>query len=201
MATRGPSRGKARPPARPEVRPEVRARRRSVSDTSGSLTATRESQRWVSALPARSRLTGRMAVLVLVLAVLTVSYASSLRAYLHQRSHIEDLKVQIAEREASVKALEREKRRWEDPAYIRMQARQRFGYVMPGETGLQVIDIDGKPLGSEVALPELEEGAVEWDPTWWETTWQSVELAGVPPKKAKDDAAKDELIAPPKGQG
>ena len=44
----------------------------------------------------RPRFTGRAAVLVLVLAVLTVSYASSLRAYLQQRSHIGDLKQQIA---------------------------------------------------------------------------------------------------------
>jgi hypothetical protein len=44
----------------------------------------------------RSRFTGRAAVLVLVLAVLTVSYASSLRAYLQQRAHIGDLKAQIA---------------------------------------------------------------------------------------------------------
>src|SRR5688500_18324178 len=62
------------------------------------------------------RFTGRAAVLVLVLAVLTVSYASSLRAYLQQRSHIGDLKAQIAEREASINDLEREKKRWDDPA-------------------------------------------------------------------------------------
>ena len=55
----------------------------------------------------RSRLTGRAAVLVLVLAVLTVSYASSLRAYLEQRAHINDLKTQIAEHEANIDALER----------------------------------------------------------------------------------------------
>ena len=54
----------------------------------------------------RSRLTGRAAVLVLVLAVLTVSYASSLRAYLQQRSHINDLKSSIAQHEANIDALE-----------------------------------------------------------------------------------------------
>lgn len=142
-----------------------------------------------------------MAVLILVLAVLTVSYASSLRAFLHQRSHISELKAQIAEQQQSVKALEREKRRWQDPAYVQMQARQRFGYVMPGETGLQVIDTDGEPMGSEVVQPQLEPGAVEWDPTWWQTTWQSVELAGQPPKKAEAaQTNKHELIRPPKGQ-
>ena len=40
----------------------------------------------------RPRLTGRAAILVLVLAVLAVSYASSLRAYLQQRVHIVELK-------------------------------------------------------------------------------------------------------------
>ncbi len=139
-----------------------------------------------------------MAVLVLVLALLTVSYASSLRAYLHQRSHIAELKAQIAERQASVQALEREKQRWDDPAYVRAQARQRFGYVLPGETGLQVIDVDGRPLGTEVKLPALEEGAVEWDPTWWETTWQSVELAGNPPQESSREQTNEVIVAPKK---
>src|SRR4051812_49469584 len=44
----------------------------------------------------RPRFTGRAAVLVLVLAVLAISYASSMRAYLQQRGQIGDLKDQIA---------------------------------------------------------------------------------------------------------
>ena len=97
----------------------------------------------------RPRLTGRAAILVLVLAVLTVSYASSLRAYLQQRAHIGDLKAQIAEREAEHRRLEREKQRWQDPAYVEAQARERFGYVMPGETSYVVLDEDGEPLESD----------------------------------------------------
>src|SRR3954470_11667864 len=93
----------------------------------------------------RPRLTGRAAVLVLVLSLLTISYASSLRAYLDQRDHIGDLKSQIALREARINDLEREKRRWEDPAYVRQQARDR-NFVMPGETAYVVLDKHGKPL-------------------------------------------------------
>jgi len=96
--------------------------------------------------PRRPRFTGRAAILLLVLAVLTVSYASSMRAYLQQRSHITDLKSQIAQREANITDLEREKRRWNDPAYVEQQARTRFGWVLPGETAYQVIGADGKPL-------------------------------------------------------
>src|ERR1700710_2227235 len=92
----------------------------------------------------RSRLTGRAAVLVLVLAVLTVSYASSLRAYLQQRSQINDLKSSIAQHEANIDTLESEKARWDDPAYVRTQARERLGYVMPGEKTYLVLGEDGK---------------------------------------------------------
>ena len=101
----------------------------------------------------RPRLTGRAAILVLVLAVLAVSYASSMRAYLQQRSHIDDLKAQIAQREADIDELEREKRRWHDPAYVEAQARDRFGYVMPGETSYVVLDEDGEPLESDRRCP------------------------------------------------
>ena len=39
-------------------------------------------------LPARPRFTGRAAILVLVVALLMMSYASSMRAYLDQRRHL-----------------------------------------------------------------------------------------------------------------
>ena len=105
----------------------------------------------------RPRLTGRATVLVLVLSLLTISYASSLRAYLDQRSHIGDLKGQIALREARIDDLEREKRRWEDPAFVRQQARD-LNYVMPGETAYVVLDEDGKPLDSEADADRPDDG-------------------------------------------
>ena len=120
---------------------------------------------------------------MLVLAVLTVSYASSMRAYLHQRSYIQGVKEQIAERESGLTALEREKRRWEDPAFVRAQARKRFGYVLPGETGVLVIDVDGKPLGTGTSLPDPDEIGLLTPTAWWTTAWESVELAGNPPEQ------------------
>ncbi len=138
--------------------------------------------------PGGRRFTGRAAVLVLVLAVLTVSYASSLRAYLQQRSHIGDLHAQILEREASINDLEREKSRWDDPAYVKSQARARFGYLMPGETGFEVIGVDGKPLAAESSLNDPDE-VIKVEPTaWWVKAWDSMELAGHPPKPAKAPA-------------
>lgn len=130
------------------------------------------------------RFTGRAAILVLVLAVLAVSYASSLRAYLEQRSHIGDLKEQIAERQASIDRLEDEKERWQDPAYVSQQARERFGYVEPGATPFVVLDEHGEPLTREVELTDPDSIAQEPPRAWYDDVWDSVQLAGHPPKKA-----------------
>ena len=73
--------------------------------------------------PQRPRFTGRAAILILVLAVLAVSYASSFRAYLQQREHIGDLRSRIEATGESIDQLEREKRRWADDAYVSQQAR------------------------------------------------------------------------------
>jgi cell division protein FtsB len=136
----------------------------------------------------RSRLTGRAAVLVLVIAVLTVSYASSLRAYLQQRSHINELKGSIAQHEANIDQLESEKDRWNDPAYVAQQARERLGYVMPGEKTYLVLGEDGKPLEPASSLQDPATVIATKPTPWWSDGWASVELAGNPPKAGKPPA-------------
>jgi cell division protein FtsB len=123
-----------------------------------------------------------MAVLVVVLAVLVVSYASSMRAYIDQRSHIADLRARIASSESDIKALEREKRRWKDDAYVEAQARERFGWVMPGETSYQVIDRDGKPLERSDKLTDPDTVARQVPEPWWDKVRGSLEAADHPKK-------------------
>ncbi len=150
-------------------------------------------------LEARSpRFTGRAAILVLVLAVLTVSYASSMRAYVQQRSHISDLKDQIALRQATISDLEREKRRWDDPAYVRQQARE-LNYVMPGETAYVVLDENGEPLERDTELTDPSTVAQKPPTAWWDTAWESVELAGNPPKPEEPPATEIDRPIGPKG--
>ena len=134
-------------------------------------------------------------MLVLVLAVLTVSYASSLRAYLQQRENIGELKAAISERESDINALEREKRRWQDPAYVKAQARARFGFLMPGETGFLVLDEDGKPLESQATLSDPDEVIKTVPVAWWSDAWSSVELAGNPPAPPEAPAAEIDGVA------
>ena len=124
-------------------------------------------------------MTGRAAILVLVLALLAVAWASSFRAYLQQRDHMAQVRSAIQADTDDIKGLERQKRRWHDKAYFMQQARLRFNYVMPGEQSYQVLDENGRPLDSpdQLANPTSRQG----EPVaWWDTVWESVELAGNP---------------------
>ncbi|HSE55916.1 MAG TPA: septum formation initiator family protein [Nocardioidaceae bacterium] len=115
-----------------------------------------------------------------MLAVLAVSYASSMRAYLEQKQHLQELRESIADSRKNIAALQREKRRWKDPAFVEAQATQRLSWVMPGEISFQVIGEDGRPLDHEDTLSDPDAIDVENEPAWWETAWQTMEAAGNP---------------------
>lgn len=129
----------------------------------------------------RISLTGRAAILTLVLAALVVAYASSVRTWVEQRSQISELRTEMHQRQERVDAMERTVHRWQDPAYVKTQARERFGWVMPGETGYIVIGADGQQVDSSGDKP-VRTGADDKRPAWWGTFWGSVREAGRPEK-------------------
>lgn len=192
MTERRPSapRSSARPTADRSARPGSRPGhpgQRGARPVSGA----RPDARRVTAEPApRPRLTGRAAILILVIAVLTVSYASSMRAYLQLRDQIEGLKAKNAAYTASIDDMEREIRRHRDPAFIEAQARERFDFVMPGESSYRVIDENGQPMDSEEALSDPDALAANQPPPWWDTVWGTVELAGKPPAATPPPASR-----------
>ena len=173
----------SRRPGSPGGRPGVRSTARS-----------RPAAGPVAARSDRSRPTGRAVVLLVVLGVLAVSWASSMRAHLEQQRHLSELRASIAASESAIEDLRREKRRWQDPAYVETQARKRLGFVMPGETSYQVIGRDGEPLAPEATLsePAAED---EVPPPWWAKAWGAVESAGAPPEDEQDQPA-DRIRAP-----
>jgi cell division protein FtsB len=191
-SSRGTRPGRAsRPGTRPGSRPAGRQRSGSGGGSGRSPATATAGQ--------RPRFTGRAAVLVLVVAVLMVSYASSLRAYFEQREHLSTLRASIAASEANISALEREKSRWDDPAFVRAQARERFGWVLPGEIGFQVLDEDGKPLGHSDTLSQGGTEVPELRPQWWQQAWSSVEVAGDPEKyEVPPPASRIRAPKPPK---
>lgn len=133
-----------------------------------------------------STFTKRALVLLLVVAVLGVSYASSIRAWLNQRSEQSSLAAQIAAEKAAIAASQTQKARWNDPAYIESMARLRFGWVMPGERSYRVIGKDGKVLSAETSqLPTPLGASSAGSPPWWKGSLDSLKAADADPADTK----------------
>ncbi|HET6740987.1 MAG TPA: septum formation initiator family protein [Kribbella sp.] len=172
----------ARPGSRPSSRTQSRPPARRGDQPKRRTAGTQPE-------PARTRgsrnLTGRAAVVLLVLGALIVSYAQSLRVWFDQHQQISALNQEIRDREKRVGELNDEIARWQDDAYVKAQARQRLGWVMPGEIGYRVIGVDGKPVGAPPEPPAPSDGTAEAQkPTWYTKLWGSVECAGNPPAPA-----------------
>jgi cell division protein FtsB len=88
----------------------------------------------------RSRLTGRAALLALVVCSLVVALAYPMRQYVSQRAEIDELQRQKQQAKERVERLRDLKARWQDDAYAEQQIRRRLHHVMPGETGYVVVD-------------------------------------------------------------
>lgn len=86
-------------------------------------------------------------------------------------------------RKQAITDLEDQKQRWDDPAYVKQQAKERFGWVSPGEVGYRVIGSDGKVQGADV--PTLDSPAQAKAPQWYDKLWGSVETAGKEPAAPK----------------
>ncbi len=199
----GPGRGKtqARPPLRPgaAVPPRPVAPSPSGQGISGAgatpLGPARRASRFGASL------TTRAVALVVVLLVLTISYASSLRIYFAQAHEIAATQAEISERQQAISKLQAELGSWGDSDRIRTEARQRLGWVVPGETGYQVVDADGNPLGGGTDIESAVPSVTEPQDAWWSKLWGSVQTADQPPPpkpKEKTITARTKASAGPR---
>ncbi|HPU12989.1 MAG TPA: septum formation initiator family protein [Aeromicrobium sp.] len=120
-------------------------------------------------------MTARAAILLVVAVMLIASYTASLHAWWQQRAEIVALEAKNRATKAKIAELEDQQKRWDDPAYVRQQARERFGWVMPGEVGYRVIGADGQIKGD---VSQLEEPTTKVQGPWVERLWGSVVEAG-----------------------
>jgi len=120
-------------------------------------------------------------VLAIVVGVLAVSYAYPLRAWYDQHSRRSALEQESTELRESIDELETELRLWDDPVYVRAQARVRLNFVMPGEIGYVVFDDTGatRPVTTAEGIPVTAGGP------WYSRLWASFEAADVPVEKAE----------------
>lgn len=137
----------------------------------GEQTAARVYRSQTKRQARRSRLTGRAALLALVLCTLIVALAYPMRQYVSQRAEIADLEREKRQASERVEQLRDLKARWQDDAYAEQQIRQRLHYVLPGETGFVVID----PEAARQSRADL--GAA--DRPWYANVWDGVDKSDV----------------------
>jgi cell division protein FtsB len=122
-------------------------------------------------IPAKS-FSGRLLALAFVVVVVIVLLAPSVTRYFQQQAELDALRADIAQQQELQADYRAELARWDDPAFVKQQARERIFLVMPGETRYLVKGGTG-----------IEEGTGEGSATgpgelpWADALWESVERA------------------------
>ena len=78
---------------------------------------------------------------MIVLGVLTL--APRVQEWFILRQQVAQAQADVSKARNDVTNMQTEVKRWEDPVYIRSQARNRLYYVMPGEVSYLVMDANG----------------------------------------------------------
>lgn len=85
-----------------------------------------------------------VSVSVIVVIILgTYLISPDVQSYLNQRREIVEMEQSIQLAKDAVVDMQAERDRWQDPVYIRSQARDRLYYVLPGEVSYLVMDSEG----------------------------------------------------------
>ncbi|MEU0518599.1 septum formation initiator family protein [Streptosporangium sp. NPDC006007] len=119
----------------------------------------------------RPQLTGRAAVLAVVVCAIAMSLAYPVREYVAQRRDIAQLEQQQARELAAIKEQEDRSRRLMDPGYTRRLARERLFYCDPGKKCYVVMNERPAQGKGATAAKKIAR------PPWYQTLWESVEAA------------------------
>uniref|UniRef100_UPI0013002219 FtsB family cell division protein n=1 Tax=Desertihabitans aurantiacus TaxID=2282477 RepID=UPI0013002219 len=186
----------------PRARTQARAKVRSTPGTTlpapaASPTSPDEAPAAAPRFHRTLGVTRRAVALAVVLAMLVLSYASSLRIYLNQQSEAAEARAEIAATQQRIDTLRDHLDRWQDPAYVQAQARARLGWVMPGETGYVVLGPDGEPVdGGTTIDSERSDGDRPDADAWWARMAGSLEAADHPAPPPKETAEVPERDQP-----
>ena len=125
--------------------------------------------------PRQTRLTGRAALLAVVICAIALSLAYPVREYIAQRRLIDQLLATRQSTSAQVKSLQAQQQRFADPAYIEQQARDQLHMCLPTEKCYVIIGNAAAPD----AAPQQAHAAAPW----YAKLWQSVKKADQAPAR------------------
>ena len=175
---------------RPGAQPRSRASREPNVETRAVRLPREESagEGWLRGI----RFSGFTVLMLALLVLAIVVLAPNLRIFIEQRAQIAELEASVAEHEQAVDELTDDVARWDDPAYIEAEARERLYFIYPGESSFLVIDDGATP--SDTSTVPITDQILTTQVDWVRAVLSSVFTAGL------TVAPVDEL-APPAGSG
>jgi cell division protein FtsB len=126
-------------------------------------------------VPAKA-FSGRMLALAVVMIAITIMLAPTVKIFLEKRAEISALEGEIASKKAEQTELNKQISRWQDPNYVKQQARDRINMVMPGETGYWVFggeEAAGTPGGRTGSGSSANPENLPWVDALWESIRRS----------------------------
>ena len=123
-------------------------------------------------VPAKA-FSGRMLALFVVMIAITIMLAPTVKIFFEKRAEIAALQADISDKQAQQDELRRQVSRWQDPNYVKQQARDRINMVMPGETGYWVFGGD-LPAGSSSGAAGTGSAQDPAELPWVDSLWDSI---------------------------
>jgi len=140
------------------------------------------------------RFSGFSLLMLAIIVLFVVVLAPSLRTLIQQQEQIAQQQREVAAQKADVAQKKKDVARWDDPAYIEAQARDRLLYVYPGEESYLVMGAEGNggtskprtdsgtPVSSSVQTPKVD---------WVQAMLSSVLTSGLTERTTQDLVAPD----------
>ena len=136
----------------------------------------------------------RAAILAAMVCVLTLTIAGPVRTYFAQRTEMKQLAASESALREQIADLEGQKAKLADPVYVAAQARERLGFVMPGEIPYQV------QLPPSAAIPSdagPQAGVANNGDPWYTSLWHTIADAPHGPAVATPPPGVPEPPPPP----
>lgn len=113
----------------------------------------------------------RAAILAAMVCVLTLTIAGPVRTYFAQRTEMNQLAASESALREQIAELEGQKAKLGDPVYIAAQARERLGFVMPGDIPYQV-QLPASSTAASDAGPRA--GVTPSGDPWYTALWHTI---------------------------
>jgi cell division protein FtsB len=123
----------------------------------------------------RRRTSNRVLALSAIFFVLALTIAPPVKHYFTQRAQISALKAQLSADNSALQKAREELLLWQDPEYIKSQARERLHFVLPGER--QYIVTKGQSNSSQNGSTKIASSLADGQP-WYSRLIASISETG-----------------------